>query len=84
MVPDDGGTRPGSGIGLAVVKQAIEEVHRGRVFFTTSPVRSKGGRSAISTNDVVDVEYETTFTIELQRMFLDSLGASLAKTGGNP
>jgi signal transduction histidine kinase len=72
-VPDAHGRRYGTGIGLAIVKQTIEDIHKGKVFFNSEPLKRINSRSGASIDNIVNVEYETTFTIELQREALNIL-----------
>ena len=56
-------------IGLAIVKEAVERIHKGKVTVTSIPYKE----SEQSTIQIIDIEHETSFTIELERKKLDSL-----------
>ncbi|MBW2737781.1 MAG: sensor histidine kinase [Deltaproteobacteria bacterium] len=71
--PDARGARPGTGIGLTIVKEVVERIHKGRVTVTSIPYR----KSEQSTIQIIDIEHETSFTIELERKILDSLAKSV-------
>jgi signal transduction histidine kinase len=62
--------RPGTGgIGLTIVKEVVERIHKGKITVTSIPYKE----SEKSTSQIIDIEYETSFTIELERKKLDSL-----------
>ena len=68
-MPDAKGPRPGTGIGLMIVKESVERIHKGKVTITSIPYR----KSEKSISQIIDIEHETSFTIELERKVLDSL-----------
>jgi signal transduction histidine kinase len=75
--PDAKGQRTGTGMGLAIAKEAVEVIHQGKVFLKkSSPWRNIMGDSRTSTDQVTDVEHETTFTIVLNREVLNSIAES--------
>lgn len=71
--PDASGARPGTGIGLTIVKEVVERIHKGRVTVTSIPYR----KSEKSTSQIIDIEHETNFIIEFERNILDSLAKSV-------
>jgi len=72
-MPDARGARPGTGIGLTIVKEVVERIHKGRVTVTSIPYK----KSEKSISQIIDIEHETSFTIELERKILDSLAKSV-------
>ena len=76
-VPDTRGARPGTGVGLTIVKEAIEGIHRGEVLLERSmPWRNVLNEPRTYPGEIIDVEHETTFTILLKRRILNSLAES--------
>ncbi len=72
-VPDARGTRPGSGIGLAIVRIAIEEILGGKVSVESHPDRENQVATDDGPGGIRNKEFETTFTIRLDRTRLNSL-----------
>lgn len=70
-VPDAKRIRQGTGIGLAVVREAIERLHKGKVLPVSEPPR----RSQLGTTaeDIRNVPHKTTFTVTLWRGTLEGL-----------
>ncbi len=73
-VPDSHGLRPGSGIGLGVVRQAIEDIHRGEVSCTSTPYRQHDAKEA-PRGIVTNIEHETVFHVRLDLEKLRKLAA---------
>ena len=76
QMPDSRGARRGTGVGLAIVKNAIEVIHRGEILVESKPFRNGDKKLRRSTSEMKDIEYETTFTIVLNRNVLNSLAES--------
>ncbi|MEA1900674.1 MAG: sensor histidine kinase [Thermodesulfobacteriota bacterium] len=78
QMPDSRGARCGTGVGLAIVKNAIEVIHRGEILVESKHFRNGDKKIGRSTGEMKDIEYETTFTIVLNRNVLNSLAESKA------
>jgi signal transduction histidine kinase len=76
--PDAKGRRPGMGIGLAIVKEAVEDIHRGKVFLKSTLRKNIREDSRTSIAKITDVEHKTTFTIVLNRKILRSIAESIS------
>ena len=72
-VPDDKGARKGCGIGLAIVKHAIEIVHGGNIAVESQPPKKLP--PDFSTNEISKLPHKTTFNIYLYRNILDNLNS---------
>ena len=77
-VPDPKKLREGTGIGLAVVKEAIEYIHMGKVVVTSDSPRS--GSTEVTALAIRDIPFKTNFTVILWRNKLQSI---VADNGGN-
>jgi|GEM_PF-4905969 len=66
-IPDEKGARKGCGIGLAIVRHAIEIVHKGKVNVFSQPPRHL--KSTLTATEVARYPHKTTFAI---KMFLNS------------
>jgi signal transduction histidine kinase len=66
QVEDDHGMRTGTGIGLTIVKNAIEMIHKGKISVTSEPL------DKVSGNSMVNVPHQTAFAIRLNRDVLKS------------
>lgn len=78
QMPDSREARRGTGVGLAIVKNAIEVIHRGEIVVESEPFRNGDKKLRRSTSEMKDIEHETTFTIVLNRNVLNSLAESKA------
>jgi signal transduction histidine kinase len=72
-VPDAKGERTGTGIGLAIVKQAIEELHDGKIDFESRPCNEQNLALTDTVEDIIDIEHNTTFTISMRRDLLNEI-----------
>ena len=70
-VKDKKGARKGSGIGLAIVRHAVEIVHQGKVDVVSIPPRDKP--PSLSAAEVAEYPHKTTFTMILSRESLNKL-----------
>jgi len=78
QMPDSQQARRGTGVGLAIVKNAIKVIHSGEIIVESKPFRNGDKKLWRSTSEMQDIEYETTFTIVLNRNVLNSLAESKA------
>ena len=70
-VEDRGAPRRGGGIGLTMVKHAVEQIHCGKVIVSSRPPRDTTvGDSAAS---IANIPHTTTFSILLYRSQLDEI-----------
>lgn len=80
-VPDHREIRQGTGVGLAIVREAIEVVHEGKARCVSMPVSGSDSPPA-TTETIADRLYQTTFTISLSRATLARLAAQPADLSG--
>lgn len=73
LVEDRRGARPGTGIGLPIVKNAVETIHQGQVLVISNPVSRTNNIANTIAEDISDILYKTTFTIVLDRNRLENL-----------
>lgn len=79
-VPDARGKRPGTGVGLAIVREVIEKIHEGKVTVMSTIRRNEVNE----TDSIVDKEHITTFTVEMCRHNLErKYSDNVAKGRGN-
>ena len=71
-VPDSKRKRVGTGIGLSIVREVIEGLHRGSINVESKPFFNVERGSNVE--DIADVEHRTVFTIELDRTILEKMG----------
>ena len=72
-IPDARGTRKGTGIGLALVKQAVKDIHKGTVVLTSEPKWDSDRRLIEERNSIADIEHETRVIVTISRSELESL-----------
>ena len=78
-VPDRRGTRRGSGLGLTIVQEAVEQVHGGLVRVESVP----DARLAVARDNaeaIQNIGHLTTFTVRLSRAKLEELAEVHNKT----
>ncbi len=73
QVDDIRGPRPGMGIGLTIVKTAIEKVHQGKITLESLPLNSYIDDASTTTRNIANVPFETTFTVTIDRKVLTTL-----------
>ena len=74
-VSDAKGERRGTGIGLAIVRHAVETVHKGTVRARSTPAKSVDP-SFSTEEDLRRIPHKTVFLITLSRERLEELGRS--------
>lgn len=71
-VPDEKGVRRGTGIGLAIVKQAVEKIHQGTVYAVSTPPKTIDPKDYLNT-EVQRQPHLTVFLVTLWRNRLEKL-----------
>lgn len=66
-IPDRRGVRPGTGIGLFIVKNGVEVAHGGHISVASNPTNEKDRKLIQKTGKIENYLYRTCFTILLYR-----------------